>query len=219
MEALEQAKEPIIPELLSRYLEQRSEERSGWTAKGQLKGTVGDFNKVQEAMQFLREQEISTVESLDAHLDEISAKVLSIRGSVKKSEKRIKAIDTMLSHIDNYEATKPVHAEYAAIRWKGKKEKFAAAHREELDAYNAAVRYLKANLDGTAYYRKELKTERRQFSESVTGQKAELETVQAEVKVLRDVRHWLNQVLPPKQRRATAEPGKRSAPSCSTRKP
>ena len=209
MEALEQAKEPTIPELLSRYLEQRSGERSGWTAKGQLKGTVGDFNKVQEAMKFLQEQEISTVESLDAHLDEISARVLSIRGSVKKSEKRIKAIDTMLSHIDSYEATKPVHAEYAAIRWKGKKEKFAAAHREELDAYNAAVRYLKANLDGTTYCRNELKTERRQLSEAVTEQTAELETVQAEVKVLRDVRHWLNQVLPPEQRRATAEPGKK----------
>ena len=209
MEALEQAKEPTIPELLSRYLEQRSEERSGWTAKGQLKGTVGDFNKVQEAMRFLREQEISTVENLDAHLDEISAKVLSIRGSVKKSEKRIKAIDTMLSYIANYEATKPVHAEYAAIGWKGKKEKFATAHREELDAYNAAVRYLKANLNGTTYYRQELKAERRQLSESLTGQKAELETVQAEVKVLRDVRHWLNQVLPPEQRRATAEPWKK----------
>ncbi len=27
--------------------------------------------------------------------------------------------------------------------------------------------------------------------------------------MLRDVRHWLNQVLPPEQRRATAEPGKK----------
>ena len=44
----------------------RSEERTGWTSKGKLKGTVGDFNKVMEALDFLRQKEISTVESLDA---------------------------------------------------------------------------------------------------------------------------------------------------------
>ena len=32
LEALEQAKEPTIPELLSRYLDMRSEERTGWTS-------------------------------------------------------------------------------------------------------------------------------------------------------------------------------------------
>ena len=56
LEALEQAKEPTIPELLSRYLDMRSEERTGWTSKGKLKGTVGDFNKVMEALDFLRQK-------------------------------------------------------------------------------------------------------------------------------------------------------------------
>ena len=37
LEALEQAKEPTIPELLSRYLDMRSEERTGWTSKGKPK--------------------------------------------------------------------------------------------------------------------------------------------------------------------------------------
>ena len=55
LEALEQAKEPTIPELLSRYLDMRSEERTGWTSKGKLKGTVGDFNKVMEALDLLRQ--------------------------------------------------------------------------------------------------------------------------------------------------------------------
>ena len=73
----------------------------------------------------------------------------------------------MLSYIDKYEAAKPVHAEYAAIGWKKKKEKFAESHREELEA------------------------------------------VQADVKILRDVRHWLNQVLPSEQYRQTAEQGKK----------
>lgn len=36
-----------------------------------------------------------------------------------------------------------------------------------------------------------------------------LSAVQEDVKILRDVRHWLNQVLPSEQYRQTAEPGKK----------
>lgn len=211
MEALGQAKEPTLSELLSRYMALRQEERTGWTAKGQLKGTVSDFNKVMAAIDFLQKEEISTVESLDMRLDEINETALSIRTGIRKSEKRIKAIDTMLSYIDRYEAAKPVHAEYAAIRWKGKKEKFAAAHQDELDAYNAAVRYFKANLKGTTYNRQELREERQQLSGSVTEQTEQLKAVQEDVKVLRDVRRWINQVLPPEQYRQPPElDGKKS---------
>ena len=108
LEALEQAKEPTIPELLSRYLDMRSEERTGWTSKGKLKGTVGDFNKVMEALDFLRQKEISTVESLDAYLDKVSGEILSAKTDIRKSERRIK-IDTTLSHIANHEAYKEVY--------------------------------------------------------------------------------------------------------------
>ena len=69
LEALQEAKEPTLPELLGKYLDLRREERTGWTSKGQLKGTVNDFNKVMDAIRYLREKELSTVESLDTYLD------------------------------------------------------------------------------------------------------------------------------------------------------
>lgn len=111
------------------------------------------------------------------------------------------------------ETLKPVHAEYAAIRWKKPKEQFAAAHREELDAYYAAVRYFKAHLEGNRYNPKKLTEEKEQLTEEVASHKAALEAVQADVRILRDVRHWLNQVLPSDQYRQTAEPGKKNPPS------
>lgn len=208
-EAKAQASEPTIPELLARYMEQRGEERSGWTSRGKLKGTVSDYNKVQEAMDFLRQKGISTVETLDVQLDGISEKAVSIRDGMKKTERRIKDIDTLLSHIGNYEKYKPVYAEYAAIGWKKKKEKFEENHKCELDAYRAAAHYFKANLSGTSYSRKELEAEKKQLAAALPGKREELEAVQADVKILRDVRHWLNQVLPPEQYRQTAEPGKK----------
>ena len=205
MEALGQVKEPTLPELLSRYMDLRREERTGWTAKGQLKGTVSDFNKVMAAIDFLREEGISTVESLDAHLDEISQRTGTIQSGMKKSERRIKEIDTLLSHIESYEKYKPVHAEYAAIGWKGKKEKFAAAHRDELDAYNAAVRYFKAKLEEKKYSKADLAAERQELAGQVETQTGELEAVRADMKVLGDVRRWINQVLPPEQYRQPPE--------------
>ena len=208
-EARAQASEPTIPQLLARYMEQRGEERADWTSKGKLKGAVSDFNKVQAAMDFLRKKEISTVETLDRQLDGISETAVAIRDSMRKAERRIKDIDTLLSHIGNYEKYKPVYREYAAIGWKKQKEKFEEAHRGELDAYRAAARYFKIHLLGTSYSRKELEAERKDLAAALPGKREELEAVQADVRTLRDVRHWLNQVLPPEQYRQTAEPGKK----------
>ena len=208
-EARAQASEPTIPQLLARYMEQRGEERADWTSKGKLKGAVSDFNKVQAAMEFLRQKEISTVETLDRQLDGISETAVAIRDSMRKAERRIKDIDTLLSHIGNYEKHKPVYKEYAAIGWKKQKEKFEEAHRGELDAYRAAARYVKTHLPGTSYSRKELEAERKDLAAALPGKREELEAVQADVRTLRDVRHWLNQVLPPEQYRQTAEPGKK----------
>ena len=208
-EARAQASEPTIPQLLARYMEQRGEERADWTSKGKLKGAVSDFNKVQAAMEFLRQKEISTVETLDRQLDGISETAVAIRDSMRKAERRIKDIDPLLSHIGNYEKYKPVYKEYAAIGWKKQKEKFEEAHRGELDAYRAAARYVKTHLSGTSYSRKELEAERKDLAAALPCKQEELEAVQADVRTLRDVRHWLNQVLPPEQYRQTAEPGKK----------
>ena len=208
-EARAQASEPTIPQLLARYMEQRGEERADWTSKGKLKGAVSDFNKAQAAMEFLRQKEISTVETLDRQLDGISETAVAIRDSMRKTERRIKDIDTLLSHIENYEKYKPVYREYAAIGWKKQKDKFEEAHRGELDAYRAAARYVKTHLPGTSYSRKELEAERKDLAAALPGKREELEAVQADVRTLRDVRHWLNQVLPPEQYRQTAEPGKK----------
>ena len=209
LEVWGQAKEPTLPELLSRYMDLRSGERADWTSRGKLKGAVNDFNKVREALDFLREKGISTVASLDAYLDEVSGKVVSIRTDVRKTERSIKAIDAALSHIGNHDAHRAVYREYASIGWKKKKEKFADAHREELDAYLAAVRYFKAHEKEQPFDRKKLDAERRALSGELPVRNGELKAVQADVQVLRDVRNWINHVLPPEQRRATAEPGKK----------
>ena len=94
LEALQESKEPTLPELLGKYLDLRREERTGWTSKGQLTGSVADFNKVMEAIRYLREKELSTVQSLDAYLDTVSGQAVSIRAEMKPKEQRMKEINT-----------------------------------------------------------------------------------------------------------------------------
>ena len=56
---------------------------------------------------------------------------------------------------------------------------------------------------------KELKKERAQLSEELSKKNEGLQAVQADMKLLRDVRYWINHVLPPDQRRVVPEPGKK----------
>jgi len=50
---------------------------------------------------------------------------------------------------------------------RSQREQFAAAHRDELDTYNAAVRYFKVHLEGTKYSTKKLNEERTQLAGEV----------------------------------------------------
>ena len=128
-EALQQAKMPTIRNLLSRYMDARSDERSGWTSRGQLKGIVRDFDKVMAAVSFLEAKGVTTVAELDGYLDETNGKALAARTGIKDSERRIREIDTTFAHITSHESYKDLYKKYAAIGWKGRKDKFAAEHR------------------------------------------------------------------------------------------
>ena len=85
----------------------------------------------------------------------------------------------------------------------------AAEHREELDAYLAAKRFFKAHQEELPFDTKELKKEREQLSGELSEKNEGLQAVQADMKLLRDVRYWINHVLPPDQRRVVPEPGKK----------
>ena len=121
----------------------------------------------------------------------VSGEILSAKTDIRKSERQIKAIDTTLSHIANHGAYKEVYKKYASIGWKTRKEKFAAEHREELDAYLAAKRFFKAHQEELPFDTKELKKEREQLSGELSEKNEGLQAVQADMKLLRDVRYWI----------------------------
>ena len=59
----------ILPNLLMKYMEIRKEERKDWTRAGQNRGTSQDLKAVSEALSYLRQKGLSTVEDLEAFLE------------------------------------------------------------------------------------------------------------------------------------------------------
>ena len=120
----------------------------------------------------------------------------------------------MLSHIGNFEAHKAVHARICRHPvGRSPRRQFAAAHTERAGRIQCrcpAV-FQGALWMGTRYSTKEAnRGTGRSLPENVAAEYRErLSAVQEDVKILRDVRHWLNQVLTvravPPDRRAGQE--------------
>ena len=198
---LEEAMEPDLPQLLMQYMDLRGTQREGWaSAKGRLKGT----EKVEAALTYLKEKDIWTVGSLDTHLEEVLQKAAGIREAMRTKEKRIREIDMIYDKIHICGNYKAISKEHVSIRWKGRREKFAAAHAEELEEYRKAAYYLKKHFEGGSL--SELASEKKRLVEECEKGREALQAVQKDVKALSDVRRWINAVLPPEERR---EPGKK----------
>ena len=67
---------------------------------------------------------------------------------MKTAEKRMKELQKLIEYGKNYTEYKPIHDELKKLQngWTNKRDKYEEAHRAELTLWNAASRYLHANL-------------------------------------------------------------------------
>ena len=85
------------PNLLMKYMEIRKEERKDWTRAGQNRGTSQDLKAVSEALSYLRQKGLSTVEDLEAFLESSGKSAADYRNQMKPKEARSKVIDGILA--------------------------------------------------------------------------------------------------------------------------
>ncbi len=96
-----------------------------------------------ESIAYLNEHNIQTAEDLDRTLQETEDRINVTRAKMAAQEKRMRVISDILKAHETCEKHEQIHKKFLKIFWKGQKEKFAAEHKKELDAYNRALRYLK----------------------------------------------------------------------------
>ncbi len=137
---------PNLANLLMKYLSVQREKSRKYSQRWQQQHATDELKTIAAAVNYLSEHGISNLDELDASLSSVSDKAYSIREGMKTAEQRMKELQKLMEYGRNYQTYKPIQDEYRQIRWKGKQEKFAEARRTELTLWDAANRYLHANL-------------------------------------------------------------------------
>ena len=101
---------------------------------------------------------------------------------------------------------KAVHDKYLKIGWKARQAAFAESHKDELDSFNKAFRYLKkqgvdlnVNLDS-------LQAEYDKLKATHTELAGQLATAKEELQPMKDIRYWVSKVLTPEQSEVSEKP-------------
>ncbi len=124
------------------YFNLRNEQRSDWSGKAKLKCTVRDFEEVKRAVDYLKAHSLNTAEDLNQAIDSLNQTAAPLRRQLKQNENRMRAIAQIKDAAAVHAKLKPVHDTFIKKNFKLTKDAYAAQHKDELDAFNKAVRTL-----------------------------------------------------------------------------
>ena len=190
-----QPKSPNLSTLLFRYLDIQKAKSGKYSQSWQQQHTADELKAISKAVNLLSEKGIYTLEELDAALSAVHDKASEIRSTMKPREARIKQLQKLIEQAQNFQKTQPIHDECKQIRWKGKQEKFAEAHRADLAVWDAANRYLRANLPDMKLTPKAWQTELAALTAENEAEYAKLKAQREEVAELQKVRRYVDVAL------------------------
>ena len=125
-----------LAELLSAYYTARN--AGAWSNQAK----VGNLKHFAEAVNYLTERGITTLEDLEKRVAAHSNRMDAVNASMKAMSARKKELEDLLHHVDLYRETKTVYNEWKGIKWKGKREKFEIEHERDLKVFHMARRKL-----------------------------------------------------------------------------
>ena len=181
--------------LLFRYLDIQKANGRKYSQSWQQQHSADELKAISKAVNLLSEKGIYTLEELDAALSVVHDKASEIRSGMKPRETRIRQLQKLIEQAQNMRETQPIHDEYKQIRWKGKQEKFAETHRAELAIWDAANRYLRANLPDMKLTPKAWQTELAALTAENEAEYAKLKVQREEVVELQKVRRYVDIAL------------------------
>ena len=140
-----------------------------------------------------------TLEDLDNALHGLNEKAKPISAEMKKAERRMQTITGIQQAVAICKNHKSVHDKYLKIGWKTRQAAFAESHKDELDKFNKAYRYLKkqgvdlnVNLDALQAEYDKLKSSHAEFSR-------QLAAINEELIPMKDIRRWVGKVISPER--------------------
>lgn len=187
----EEEQEKTLPEYLLDYMSRRKAERMDWSIAAQNKCGLTDLRKISHAISFLKGKNIATVDELGAEIERVTNEL----NCISQEQKRMETLHRLIRHSENYEKYKPIDEKYRSIHWKGQKEKFREKHKDELDAFYAADRFLRSHLDGRKYSRSEWRKELAGLEEVSKSHDKTTEQYRSDLNELKSVRYCVSCVM------------------------
>lgn len=138
-EELSKPQAPTLADLLSAYYGARN--AGAWSNKGK----VGNLQKFADAVNYLTEQKLYTVDDLEARVTSHSGAIDALKKSMDGKRARMKELDGLLEQAERYRELKPIHTQLNAIHRQGQRDKFKAAHEGELRQFYMARRKLESH--------------------------------------------------------------------------
>ena len=172
-----------------------------------LRNWIADIMEAtQKAFAETEAHELFTLEDLDTALQGISEKAKGIHADMKKASVRMKVITGIQNAAADCQTHKAVHDKYLKIGWKARQAAFAESHKDELDSFNKAFRYLKkqgmdlnVNLQALQAEYDQLQATHAELAEQLAAAKEELQP-------MKDIRYWVSKVLTPGQSKVEKKP-------------
>ncbi len=188
-EELSKPQTPSLADLLIAYYNQRN--AGAWSNKAR----TGNLKQFAEAVNYLTENKLLTLEDLQERLSSVSEEFEALSGSMKKKSARIKELQELIREGENYQRLKPVHTELDNIKFKKQREKFETSHDAELRLFYAARRILKEKLDGKPIALKAWKQEYAQLKTEYAELSPQHKPLREEVIRLRQVQNAVDTAL------------------------
>ena len=135
-----EAPQPTILDFVHAYEDMRKSGRVDWSAKGKQTAAVNDVKIAARVFAWMETTGIYTLDDFNTVVSEHNAEFARLAENAKS----VRRLDTALKHIDTMISLKPIY-EKSKKGFDRQKEKYAAEHKDELEQYKKAVRYLKAN--------------------------------------------------------------------------
>ncbi len=106
------------------------------------KAKVSNLKQFAEAVNYLTENQLCTLEDFKAHVDAHNDRMETVKASMKTMSARKKELEELLRYAALYQETKPIYTELNGIKWKGKRQKFEKEHERELNTFHMVNRKL-----------------------------------------------------------------------------
>ena len=134
---------------------------------------------------FLKEHQIGSLEELNEQIQELTDQRISLKGSIREKQHRMKEINRQRQAIRDYSRTKEVYTQYRESSWS---MKFYQEHRQEIEDHrNAQAVY--SSLDGKVPTLKELTAEYDSLKEQKENDQAALDELKPKLTDLKHIRY------------------------------